>query len=997
MINLSTTTFAQLSDYQKFASYPYLEKAYRLQTEKRFSDAIEELKSAIATAPEHQPYKILMFELLIANKQTDEALDLYSTLTNEAKGSLLSSLIEIQIESDNLQLTNELKQLIEETPSEQRQELYKAVAGRLVAKGQENLTHEWLSQVKNLSPELLEMQMRLSDKLGKFADVEKYYLAIPEKGRTADAQRNYAFSLLRQNKTEKALLFANLNPKSQLSFDIYYQYLQESIAQDDAIASATAFDWIEQHHQLTPKLFEQRFEQAIKMKDRNVAFAMMPQLNFGCQKRIEVALSFDWQSKAQQELISCQNTMQKAVWLTYADTLLSIEQLKKLIANNAKHSTSISKLLINRYIAQQQYQHAIDEIKRAKLTSSFIETLALSHEKLGQLELATAQFVTLYHSTNSDRYLDKSTFLLVEQDKNLEALTLLEKRLIAAPTNMPKQLIERTLQIYQQQPNKLNSAAINSLVKVTAAQDRTAEVLRLVGHCDEAVSLLNKNNSKTALSWTTRALCVAETEPRLALKYWQQAYEQSQDQDTLRALAYAQGNAGNSVIALKTLNQLGEKDWTKADYLYAAQLYYQQKNYQKAESYWLLAKNTTGPWLDFGVELSIQQGKFVQAQSLSTQLLESNADFTAQQWARQAQIYQQTDQSDKAIRAWQVATEVEPESVPYKLSRAYSLIESQPQKAYQMLQELSENAAHLDSSIWEQLGYLATENSQQDVAVGYVKKSIETEDQSNIPRGQQLTWDLHQFYRDLSQNWHFTSSFSQGTGAILGEVFFENNENGMLSPPTNNITARAEYFFNTTNKSWSAYAQLSGNGTDDKPLSDWSKELGISYRILDQYNVKASIGAQRFFSGDWEAVARLNGDLFNQGKWRQGWRYAESWWQRQFYFDLLFLPESEQLLGLVRFDMGYVEPLDTSSKQTVMYYGLAQYDMRKLQFDNNGNQSTYTQSSLGLGVKWSLFATPEIVYDRVHTYSLALEWRLTVSGDLTNDDSSVFLIGTYQY
>jgi len=997
MVFFSPNIFAQLSDYQKFVSYPYLEKTYRLQSEKRYSEAILELNSAIAIAPAHQPYKMLMFELFIANNQTVEALDLYLTFNNEIKGALLSTLIETQIENNNLQLTAQLKQLIEERPLEQRQGFYQTVAARLIAKGQETLIHQWLSQVTNLSVDLNIIQIRLSEKLEKFEDVEKYYVAIPAENRTEDVSRIYAFSLLKRAKTQEALQFAGIAPKSQLSFDIYYQYLQESIAQDNAVASASAFEWLETHHQLSYTLLEQRLEHAIKYKDRKVAFTVMSRLNDSCQKRIEVALSFDWQSKAQEELLSCQNTMQKSLWLTYADILLSNQHLKQLITKQTKYSTSISILLINRYIAKNQYQLAVDEIKRAKLTNSFNETLALSYEKLGQLELATEQFLALYQSTNKNKYLDKITFLLVEQDQPLNALTLLEKRLLADPKGMSKGLVERILQLYQQQPDKLTPRVISSLTKTSHAQDTIAEVLRLNGHCKEATSLLDNIEASTALSWTTRALCLPKNEPAMALQYWQKAYEQSQSPDILRALAYAQGALENNMLALKTLGELGEQNWTKADALYVAQLHYQNQNYQAAEKYWLLAKNDTDTWLDFGIELLIQQKIYPQAQSLSTQLLELNGNFSAQQWARQAQIYQQTKQADKAIRAWQIATEVAPDEDGYKISWAYSLIESQPQKAYRILTELTDNAAQLDSSIWEQLGYLATANNQQNAAINYVKQSIATEDQADTPRGKQPTWDLHQFYRDLSQNWHFTTSFSQGTGAILGEVFFENSENGVLSPPTNNLTARAEYFFNTTDKKWSTYSQLSGNGTDDNPLNDRSKELGVSYRIFDQYNVKASLGAQRFFSGDWEATARVNGDLFNQGKWRQGWRYAESWWQRQFYFDLLFLPESDQFLGVGRFDIGYVKALDTANKQTIMYYGLAQYDIRKLQEQTNDQQLTYNQSSLGLGIKWSLFTTPDIVFDRVHSYSLGLEWRLAVSGNLINDNSSVFLIGTYQY
>jgi adsorption protein A len=996
-IGISTMTFAQLSDYQKFVSYPYLEKAYRLQGEKRYADAIVELKFAIAKAPRHQPFKVLMFELLVANERTNEALALYSSFGNETKGSLLSSLIEIQIENSTLELSEELKQLIEETPLEQRQGLYQIVAGRLIAKGQESLLHEWLSKAEILSLGLQEIQIRLSDKLGIFKDVEAYYKAIPTENRSAEVNRIYAFALFKQSKKQEALDLAAQEPGSQLSFDIYYQYLQESIAEDNAAAAEVAFEWIEKHHQLTADLLQQRFEQAIKTKDRTVVFSVMSQLKESCQKRIEVALSLNWYSKAQEEIIICQNTMQEDLWLSYANTWLSNQQLNELIPKKVKYSTSISKLLIDRYIARQQYQQAIDEIKRAKLTNTFSQALALSYEKLGHVGLATMQFIALYKSTNSDKYLEKSTYLLLEQDKSLDALVLLEKRLITDPKSMPEDLVERILQIYQQQPNKLTSPAINSLVKTSYSQDTTAEVLRLNKHCDEAISLLNNSDITTALSWITRALCVAKNEPELALQYWQNAYNQSQNQDTLRSLAYAHGELGDNKAALKKLYKLGEQNWTKLDNLYAAQLNFQQQDFEKAESYWLSSKSLNDKWLDFGIELSIQQKKFHQAQSLSTQLLNLNGEFTAQQWARQAQIYQQTKQTDKAARAWQFATEISPEEGTFKVSWAYSLIDAQPQKAYQILEELADRSAELDSSIWEQLGYLAARNNQQEAAIKYSKKSIETEHQNYIQKGQQLGWDLHQYYRDLSQNWHFIASFSQGSGAILGEVFFDNSDDDVLSTPTNNLSVRAEYFFNTTNKKWSVYAQLSGNGTDKNPASDWSQELGVGYRIFDQYNIKASLGAQRFISGEWDTVARLNGDLFNQDKWRQGWRYLDSWWQRQFYFDLLLLPESDQLLGLARFDMGYAVAMDTSSKQTIIYYGLAQYDIRKLRLGTTDEQSTYTQSSVGLGIKWNLFTTPEVVFDRVHTYTLALEWRLTVSGDLTNDNSGVFLIGTYQY
>lgn len=997
LLLFAPTTFAKLNDYQQFVSYPYLEKAYRLQAEGKYSAAILELKSAIEFAPEHQPYQVLLFELLLANGQTNEAFAVYTSISKDSRGTLLSRLIEAQIVDNNLQLTAELKQLIEDTPPQQRQYHYQVVVSRLIAKGQDSLTYEWLSEIDNLPPELLEVQMRLANKLGEFDDIEKYFLQIPLENRTADAERLYAFTLLKIGKTQEALNFAQEDPKSQLSFDIYYQYLQANIAASNIPETNTAFAWIEKYHQLNSSLLEQKFEHAIQSKDKDTAFAVMSQLHKSCQKRIELALSFNWTSRAELDLITCQNTMHQELWLTYAATLLSNQQLQDLIANDAKYSISISKILISRYVAQQEYQLAVNQINQAKLADSYIETLAFSYEKLGQLNLATEQFIKLYLDSKDDQYLDTASFLLIKQNKNSEALTLLEKRLINAPKSMPQNLVERISQLYQQLPNELTSVAIESLAKVSFSKDVVAEMLRLNNNCNSAVEMLNQDDIDTALSWTTRALCSANENPELALHYWQKSYEQSPSDETLRAIAYAQDKVGNHSAAIDSLNKLGESNWTQADFLYLAQLYYQQQNYQKAEEFWLLADNDTETWLDFGIELAIQQKKYTKAQTLSTLVLNQKNQFNEQQWARQALIYQGTGEKNKEIRAWQNATEIAPEQEVYQLSLAYSLIDSQPQKAYKILQNLTQKEAEIDTIIWQQLGYIAAKNNQQDAAIHYVKKGIETNPQSSEPKTGELNWNMYQYYRDLSQNWHFSASFSQGSGAILGEVFYENSNLGIASLPTNNISSRAEYFFNTTNKKWSVYAQLSANGSDSRPLSDWSQELGASYKIFDQYNIKTSIGAQRFVSGDWEAIVRLNGSLFDQGDWRNGWRFEEAWWQRLFYFDFLYLPKSEQFLGLARFDIGHTEALKTSSKQTITYYGLAQYDFRRLQIGPQSNLSSYNQSSLGLGLKWNLYTTPDFYYDRVHSYSLALEWRLTVSGNLTNDDHGIFLIGSYFY
>jgi tetratricopeptide (TPR) repeat protein len=996
VMSLSNFAYAKdgLSDHERFVSYPYLDKAYRLQAANNLPAAIIEIKKAIEVAPHHIPFQVTLFEYYIATKQYDQATTLYESMPVQSRGPLLSFIIEARIQDDKLVLSTKLKDLFDNAPVDQRDALYGVVVAKFIGSGQDALVYEWLQDIQTSSPDLLSSKIRLADKLGKYNDIEESYLLLKDKA--PELERIYVMSLLKSNQTKKALAYANKNPKAKLSFDIYYQYLQSSIQANQEKSINDAFVWIESHHRLSQKLLEQKYEFAIQTNNSTDAFAVLEQLNASCSRRIDVALFFDMQSKAAKTLLACPKAMTEKKWVKYASSLLSTLEIETAVKQNVKYSRGLSDVLIQRYVARGEYQFAVNEIIRSNTENEYIETLAISYEKLGDIPKALVYWARDYNKEPDDVKLDKISFLYLTQHEHSKATKLLEERLIAKPQDMPSALLLRLLTIYQQDSIPLSTPIKSALTKVSNNESVVAEVFRVNGECEVARSMLNSAEVMNAQSLQTLALCVTNENPSLALQYWQRAYATAPSKQGLRAIAYAQMRLGNITEATNVLATLGQENWNKQDALFAAELAFQQHNYQDAERFWLIAKSDEERWLDFGTQLAIQQGNYERGQALSQQLLDKNGALTAHQWARQATIYQQTEQPVKASRSWEIAVEKDPSNATFKLSWAYSLIDANPQKAFNVMQSVTKESDSVDSRTWEQLAYLAATNKNHNDALYYSKKSIETESAATLPRGRELSWALHEYYRDLSQYWRLSASASQGTGGILGEVFYVDGNGELLEPPTNNLSVKAEYVFNPLTKTWSAYAQLSGNGTDDEPLGDWSKELGISYKPFDKHNVKATVGVQRFFSGDWEGLVRVNGDMLNQGKWRQGWRFDESWWERQFYFDVLWLPESEQVLGLGRFNMGYVHPLNTRSKQTLKYYGLAQYDIRKPQNELNG-KSSFDQSSLGLGIQWRLFTTPDSPFARVHRYSLALEWRLKMAGELTQDDSSLLLIATYQY
>lgn len=53
---MGDSIYVGLSDYEEFRTYPYVDKAYRLQQEERYQAALVELEHAIEIAPEHEPF-----------------------------------------------------------------------------------------------------------------------------------------------------------------------------------------------------------------------------------------------------------------------------------------------------------------------------------------------------------------------------------------------------------------------------------------------------------------------------------------------------------------------------------------------------------------------------------------------------------------------------------------------------------------------------------------------------------------------------------------------------------------------------------------------------------------------------------------------------------------------------------------------------------------------------------------------------------------------------
>ena len=1013
LLTLSTEISAKqdlLTEYQQFKSYPFIEKAYRLEREGNLLDAITEVDKALQVAPEYKTFVDYKLKLELAALPIKQLVLRFLNLSPSQQKESAPSIINALLVREERIPTEQYAVLLTSLKSTDLIKLTKAVFERLV--GQERL-EDALALINTLDiqdPILLQTRFDLAVQLGDFDSAIKVFPRLNQ----ADFLQNlpfYVSSLIERGEHDKALrTLAQLGVEDEAS-DVIEFFVQRQIGLSNYDYAEKGLWLLEQRGMLTEQLALQRIE--VKLRATNLALKIsdITDTNLKCWQKAELIQEHfgkRYQDVSRRLIVECGKADVKSdAYSVVALRVLNAEDLFELIGSQGRPNAKLISGFIQKLIAEERFNMIVD-IANGPDFSGVVDnlTLAIAQEEQGMLADAAMTYYHHYLETRSENSLEKATFLWVELKQSFNAKQAIESYILNSEQTIRETLIERYLDTLDDTVI-MPTQVVERWFELPNGYVSVAEALRVQDNCRASLSYLDEFELTNFTAKVNRALCLQDLNSSSASQAWQELLDTKPNRDVFIATLHSLMSSGLYLNVLELNEDYPQYQSDSEVKQIKLQALIQSEQHQLALDLWRTSFDSRSAD-DYvtGVQLALHIGDVSFANTLINQMITKGMITSEEDWALVAQVKALNEEHEEALDAWRFALEKAPQSFRSRTGYAYALAPEYPQKALNEFEILSREMPEFSSEIWKQMAYLSNETGEYGKVSLYLQYYFENLDDQNYFVENQEAWSLHNLYQQSVRRFNFNMSVSHGNGAILGDVFFIDNDGQFSSQlPNNGLSARLTYQVREDSKRTHLYAQVNTSGPNTSPFAQQSIELGVSYRLFENINLLASTGAIYFFDGvdRLQPFLRLSGDSLNQNKWRNGWRVDSSWWERQWFNDVLYLLDNQQIFATSRFDIGYVKPLKFVSKQTLKGYVFGQLDYRKLpelqEQPTQGSPSLegLSQASVGVGLQWRLFETPQRKDNSASVWSANLEFRQKIGGRLTKDDRGALLTLSYQY
>jgi hypothetical protein len=989
----------KLSDYQEFSSYPFIDKAYQYEAQGKYTLALAEVKKAREYAPDYAPYQRFEINLTLALGKLNDSLSLI--LSSDNREPLLADWVERVLRSDDPEERFTLLSLLmdqDNIVTVDKGTYVEKFIDRFVGSNQYFYVIRAYEQNQTLLSNLINIKEKVMFayvELGKIDAAQALYLTNQDSASNVMTDIFIELSLNGNNVDSFSRLSTLKNDK--IAQKAVKAFIQKKIGERENEKAILGYVWLSDKRKLANDEKRQFLSLLIQQKD-NKALAFVKTDPFSCSDQIAVFLQFRKEKEAADIFKTCLLSRKKVNdWQTYANRLLSANEARAIASQRTSLADELNAIALSKDIAAKRYTAIINSINVQSANDRELTALVTVHAELEQWGNASLAAKKLYEQSSTAENLEKLTYILIQAKELDAAKTLL---INAALHRQPMLDTSKTSLLTLLEPNDLvANTALLSEIKSWGNLQELAELFRLADKCDEAVPLLLSMDAPLSkASLYSLGLCYeSKNNLNLALDAFSQLDNIESTSDSINSIINVLVKQGRTSELEQFIKSKGLENEPSLKAT-LAQLYFDNKSFTQALSLVNQIKDPKPTTQDVKIESLIALDSHELALDAAREQFKALGSFTAIRWLRQANIYRSLGRDSESISALQSALALEPSNQEAKLALAYALINIDPNESYAIFQELEQATSSLPAEVYEQMAYLAEEQGLYDDVQRYLTLSFQLKNWVE-PLHSDDYWRLRRLYSNTAEHLKVTLSSTYGTGAILGDVFFV-NEDGSVNDnlPTNAVAARVEYFFTSVNDGFSIYGQIIGNGSDSDFFSQTTQEIGITYKPLQNNNFRFSTGVQKFLNGDngWEGFVRGTGDALNKNEWRRDWRAQENWWERTLFYDFFYLYESNQAFGLVQYDHGFVQNISDTYFQTLRYYGLARYDYRKSEIAFDG-QHSFSEFALGAGLRFEHYFVESELDSRLDKISASLEYRVNVSGDLSQDSQGLFVILSYEF
>lgn len=983
---MGDSIFVGLSDYEEFRTYPYVDKAYRLQQEERYQAALVELERAIEIAPEHAPFYQYAFELAMLNDDIDRARGYLGQIPEANRIELRQRMLRSAMTKE-VPNAAQMPAFLAGIAPDRKLELIKQGLYQLQQEQTKEVAWAWLNALPDSlwTAELNLIAARTAADVGAFDAAAQQFARYAKHAELAPGEiAEFGYVLIEANDEAGAFALAQRYPDA--AGGVIRELAYKSLGRDDHRSAMRYFAWLQQRGHLNASDVKQYYFLLEEDGQLEAALALSEQAQTSCLEQVQLLLKMDNISAARAKFVNCSVQENAVVWLSLAERLEQYDAVQRANFSNAELRQQRRRLLMNYYHQQQAWQRQVELLAGMAANEAELTYLAMAYDNLGDAGNAEQTWLRIWQSYGDPAALEKVTYLLWQRGEAEQTIALLEDgferiNLASAPGQV---LLSRYINILYGHPEAIAAERIKMLARSNADPVDIAELWRLEGNCDEALATLAQVSKERGIR--TRAECLIDRDPEAAYEALQLALGTEPAAVDLRSLASLAQRVGDNAAAVGYLQRIPANERVPSDELAIARLTYLQGDLEAAELAWQAARQEDElDWWLLGVNIAQAQQN-----DEKTLLLLERADerFDSPLLVEErAHIYRKRDDWPALEALYRDAVASYPNNKQFQAELAYSIYERDP----------VESADYFDRALWgheegadvkhlHQAAYAFNYRDNKEKTRHYAAAAIDKMLASDDPDELQLI-KAQRLHREVESQWDFTIA------GWAGDSSRANVGQGIDAQGDYFMQVQAAYSFTESQASIGGLgAQISLlQGGEDDFFETQELDVGLTWKPSKTFNSVLAVGLRQQLDGDEELkpYVRASIDLLSPWSESKWWEpQNERVWYSSWFVDGIYFPDDDQHAFYTRLESGPVFTLTQSHLQTLRLYGFVQGDTsRDLVAIGDADD---TRGGLGVGWMSEWFQSDYNGYNL--RMELGLEWQHVLSSDFAEDSDNALIV-----
>ncbi|TDF84153.1 phage receptor [Pseudomonas sp. H9] len=949
---------APLSDFERYRSYPYMERSYREAKNNNWKEVERLTRHLLERVPNNDEARALLVQALVHQQRYREA---EQVAEQNASADTLLELRLAWIEQDP-PAAGLVESWIANSALNQRIRLWQAYSLRLAKNGGASQALDWLNQLPAKGDDNILRLARANwaEQLHDWNQTIDALAPLAARGQLAsqDWQRLANAYVQRLDEAPLQQLLEH-PPSAEIARQTRLAMANRAIALDHRQMAQRWLQTLPEDDLKQPALRQQQWELARQGNDSALVQRLSNELKRPCLETAEWLSRHD-QALARQQLNQCRAEDDPKTWL---------------VLNQRLHGTGG-----------------------------------------GSAQL----WEQLYRQTGDLSALEQATFLELKAGRQQHVRQLLEHAYDRRQGRLPPSLLQRLAGLYSQADAPLDVRRMSGLIPRIDAANRALLLARLAenGECAAVRQAIPATPTEVG---QLRALgrCAMPERPGEAVAYYQAA-ERLGDTGNRLPLAYALEAAGDSQAAQPIWNSLSDSEWTDNAHLTAARSALNANDPTRARLHWNKATHHSADDFALGAAIAERQGDYATALNDQREALQHQP--RADHYYNASTTAQHAGDSQQSLLWLAEAVRLDPNNPRYQADYGMRLAGSDdPDVRRQSIPSLQRATRDFpeDYRLGETLALRYDEVEDSAAARQELRRVIDVE--QNLVDGDDEYGSLEarkyrqrRAHESLSRRDSITlASTWSPAGISTNDNFRDNREDrraasqnvqlamwdhALGEEPSRNGSTLSVYgrvLFGGQSRTDYAQSMGTGVGLRYKPLGranlNLYAELYHQRQIDDAHYNGLSLGELLSPSkvadnwGDLRGNAESSNDLLlratasflDQGDWRNDWRIDESQWNERFlYLDAAWWTRAGDHQWLSRYQQGHVWKLPSTSPQTLMPYGFLEFSSQDP--SNDWRQDLRT----GVGLRWQWWFDD----DRYNAYRGSLkvraEYQQSLGGNL---------------